>query len=186
MKMAENKIQRRKIVMVGERGVGKTSLVKRFVKNEFDEKYQSTFGSFTEKKEGIKYPDGRELTLMIEDLLGEHGGRRDPPFDLYMKGAKGVLAVFDIEKGREGTINAIADYWVPKVRQVAGDVPLYLVGNKHDLRPDVTYFGQAIAPILPRLKGVQVDGCLTSAKTAENVDQAFYKLGEMMLKRGAI
>ena len=62
-------IEKKKICMVGACGVGKTSLVRRFVESIFDESYQTTIGVKIDKK--LLELDGREVTLVIWDLAGE-------------------------------------------------------------------------------------------------------------------
>jgi len=173
----------KKVLLVGEPAVGKTSLVRRFVEQQFSDDYQSSIGVNVKQKNVAyhhNFPETPvELKLMIYDLQGQHG-KKEPPYDSYMKGANGVMAVFDL--ARPETVDAIADFWVPRARKVAGHVPIYLVGNKHDLKPDVKMLGTAIAPILSKLKGERLDGLLTSAKTDENVEKAFYDLGKMILQ----
>src|SRR5262245_14058975 len=85
--MTEN----RKICMLGATGVGKTSLVTRFVRRLFSEVYQTTIGVALEK---IRICcDGREISLIIWDLSGED--EFQSVNQLYMRGAGGFLVVVD-------------------------------------------------------------------------------------------
>jgi small GTP-binding protein len=168
-------------MLVGEPGVGKTSLVRRFVDHSFDDKYISSIGVTVKSKEvEVTGGNGRTepLNLLIYDLQGEHQGKREPPYDSYMRGAQGVMAVFDLAAPE--TAGAITGFWVPRVRKVAGPVPIFIVGNKHDLKPNA-FVGSVLAPVLSGLQGEAFSGSLASAKTGEAVEAAFKKLGGMVL-----
>src|SRR5438132_621359 len=84
-----------KICLVGEKAVGKTSLVRRFVMNMFDEQYVTTIGTRVSKKEvHISMPDlaqNVQVDLMIWDIMGEKGFH-ELLKDAYFYGANGSLA----------------------------------------------------------------------------------------------
>ncbi len=153
----------RKIVMLGNPGVGKTSLVRKFVHDMFDDKYLSTLGAKPTKKL-IKVGDDN-LTMMIWDLAGQN-------FNLhpaYYAGAKGALLICDLT--RKETAEALVN-WYASLIERAGDIPVRVLANKSDLDGDFD---------MGRLEEMGFKSMKTSAKTGDNVDMAFQELAELML-----
>jgi Ras-related protein Rab-6A len=116
-----------KIVLIGEGGVGKTSLLKRYTWNTFDESMKLTVGvDFAAKN---VHQDEWGATLQIWDLGGQIRFR-----DLaisYFKGARLAIAVFDISS--RYTMDRLDD-WITSLYESVPDCPLVIVGNKSDLR----------------------------------------------------
>src|SRR5215470_16369874 len=81
----------RKICMLGAYGVGKTSLVRRFVESMFDERYQTTVGVKIEKK--VVAVKDTSITLMIWDLAG--GDETELPRLSHLRGTHGYIVVVD-------------------------------------------------------------------------------------------
>ena len=150
--------------MLGDPAVGKTSLVRKFVDNMFDDKYLSTGGARPVKKE-VKVGDDN-LTMMIWDIAG-HSHSLHP---IYYSGAKGALLICDIT--RRSTADALMSWHSSLVTKV-GEVPLKILVNKSDL------FDKDFE--LDYVSGLGYEAVLTSAKTGENVEEAFSELAEMML-----
>ncbi len=124
-----------KIVLLGDGGVGKTSLVRRFVEDRYHDEYISTIGSKTSKK-NIEYPhliDNQEvnLKLMIVDIYGQKRFSRLHASNYV--GAKGALIVFD--ETRKDTFESISQ-WLNDLNKVVGNIPSVILGNKHDLIED--------------------------------------------------
>lgn len=123
-----------KIVLLGDGGVGKTSLVRRFVEDKYKDVYISTIGSKTSKKQ-IEYHDYLEedvvLKLMIVDIHGQktfsslHASN-------YI-GAKGALIVYD--RTRKNTFEDL-NQWREGLYDVVDNVPIVVLGNKNDLIED--------------------------------------------------
>ncbi len=121
-----------KIVLLGDGAVGKTSLVRRFVKDEYSDEYISTIGSKTSKKE-IVYRNMADdfvinLKLIIVDIHGQKTFSKLHASN-YM-GSKGALLVFDMT--RKETLENISD-WINGLYDTVGEIPVITLGNKYDL-----------------------------------------------------
>ena len=161
----------KKICMVGAFGVGKTSLVARFVFSIFSEKYQTTLGVKIDKKQLTV--DGQEMTLMLWDLAGEDGITQVKP--AYLRGAAGYILVAD--GCRAATLDAARDLQ-RRAAEAAGAVPYVLVVNKGDLREQWEVKEASLEEL--RAQGWQLR--FTSAKTGDGVEELFLDLAAAMLK----
>jgi len=96
MKMDRQKMKV-KICLVGEGAVGKTCLIRRFIQDQFDDRYISTLGAKVSKKEiKLDGPNGgSDIDMTIWDIMGEKGFR-ELLKEAYFHGAQGVLAVCDV------------------------------------------------------------------------------------------
>lgn len=172
--MVQTKVITKKICVIGDAAVGKTSLIQRFVLDKFDDKYIATIGTKVSAKD-VKIENESEtvhLQLQIWDVLGQSDFSKVQK-RAYM-GSKGALLVMDIT--RKETLNSF-DNWILFLQEVAGDIPIVVLANKFDLKPE---FGKDEIEMV-----IQYYNCpyhLTSAKTGENVEEAFHQLGKMMLK----
>jgi small GTP-binding protein len=164
-----------KIILIGGGAVGKSSLVKRFVDDTFDQSYRVTIGvDFLTKDVEI---EGKEVKLTIWDI----GGQERFKFmrSRFYDGAHGALVVFDLS--RADTYNEIKK-WLSEYRAHAGEnVPFILIGNKVDLIEDVgVVVERNEAKLFAENEGsIYID---TSAKTGENVEEAFSRLTRLMVK----
>lgn len=157
-----------KVCLVGEAAVGKTSLIRRFVVDQFDDRYTSTLGARTTKAEiVVEDPETGEavgVAMLIWDLMGE----RHVPESLlqaYFRGTQGVLAVCDVL--RFSTIEQLRD-WVQSVYSVAGALPTTCAVNKADLLREAEAIYEGIN-LNARIASLGAPHFLTSAKTGENV-----------------
>jgi small GTP-binding protein len=172
--MAKVKDMMKKMVVIGEAGVGKTSLIRRFVVDKFDDKYIVTIGTKTSKKILTLREGGADvnLKLIIWDILGQ---RTFPKLkESAYKGSNGAFVVLDLTK--RDTLESF-ETWLLSLYKVSGKVPVIVLANKNDLKGE---FGKKEIE-----KVVEVYGFpfyLTSAKTGKNVNEAFHTLGKMMLK----
>ncbi|HYY48891.1 MAG TPA: Rab family GTPase [Thermoplasmata archaeon] len=173
--MVDDRIKR-KILLLGDGAVGKTSLIRRFVVDKFSDDYITTIGTKVTKKDLRLESPGKatDLTFMIWDVLGQKGykGIQESSF----QGAKGALIVYDVT--RSDTAMSLQKYWIPHLMKTAGPIPLVLVGNKIDLSKSrreaaevLEYFTETFG----------TKGFLGSAKTGENVETAFSTLAKAMI-----
>jgi small GTP-binding protein len=162
----------KKICMVGAFGVGKTSLVARFVRSIFSDKYFTTVGVKIDKKALNLH--GQELTLMLWDLAGEDALTQIKPVQL--RGSSGYILVAD---GCRATTLEAAINLQSRVAAELGDVPFTCVVNKADLR-ESWQVGEAA---LEQLSGLGWTFLLTSAKTGEGVEQLFEGLAARILEK---
>ncbi|MGQ0797019.1 MAG: Rab family GTPase [Methanobacteriota archaeon] len=176
--VADTKTYKVKICLVGEEGVGKTSLIHRFVSGAFDESYIRTLGAVVSKKSvALGTFEGRpvHVDMMILDIMGKRTFLQLFK-DAYFNGAKGILAVFDTT--RKASVKDLTA-WIDGVRDSVGPIPVYVLGNKIDLNgrketndDDVrTVLGAYEAPVL-----------YTSAKTGVNVEEAFQGLAKTIVE----
>ena len=167
-----------KICLVGEGAVGKTCLIRRFIHDQFDDRYISTLGAKVSKKELRVEDDGKTVDVdkTIWDNMGEKGFR-ELLKEAYFHGAQGVLAVCDIT--RMDTLTDL-DEWVAAVVKVTGQVPVEFLANKADLKDQQTI---TASDLEAAAKVHDAPFLFTSAKTGENVEQAFADLAKLISAR---
>jgi small GTP-binding protein len=167
-----------KICLVGEGAVGKTCLIRRFIQDQFDDRYISTLGAKVSKKEvKVSGPNGgADIDMTIWDIMGEKGFR-ELLKEAYFHGAQGVLAVCDVT--RKETLKDLDD-WVAAVVKVTGEVPIEYLANKSDLKDQIEVTEVDVRRAAESHKAPYL---FTSAKTGANVEQAFTKLAHMIAGR---
>ena len=162
---------KKKICLLGSFGVGKTSLVARFVHSLFSDRYHTTVGVKIDKK--TLSVDGEDVTLMIWDMAGEEDGA---PVKLnQLKDASGYLLVID--GSRRKTLD-VARSIQERVEGEIGHQPFLALINKVDLRQEWEVRDSEWADLAR-------DGWTlleTSAKTGERVEEAFAALTSRILK----
>src|SRR2546425_6601811 len=121
-----------KLALMGEGGVGKTSLIRRFVLNEYQDTYLHTVGTRVSKVE-LTVPHGADTEVQIDmsifDIMGQRGFK-DLVRETYYHGAQGLMGVCDLT--RKDSLYALNE-WIASALEIAGDVPVYLIVNKRDL-----------------------------------------------------
>lgn len=175
---AKPKKVKTKICLIGEKAVGKTSLIRRYVTNMFDDRYITTVGTKVSKREIlVKKPEHgfeAQIDMTIWDIMGEKGFR-ELLKEAYFYGANGVLGVADIT--REKTLDDLDD-WIDSTLKVAGKIPLLIALNKTDLEEAIEVGEKEV---LQLSKAFNCPYIYTSAKDGSNVEDAFHQLGEMTL-----
>jgi len=174
-----------KVCLIGEAAVGKTSLVRRYVEDAFDDRYISTLGSKVSLKRIWLTPKGQqsqslEVQLSLWDLIGERS-YLDTLHQDYLRGAHGLIAVCDLT--RYSSFEAL-DEWIPRALRVTGEVPLVLVVNKTDLRDQVMCLYDDHEPAA-KADSYHGSAAWTSAKTGEHVNDCFGQLAVEIVRRYA-
>ncbi|MFX1573742.1 MAG: Rab family GTPase [Promethearchaeota archaeon] len=164
-----------KVIIVGPSAVGKTSLLNRFVHNEFTLKYKLTIGvDFLTKT--VEFQPSKLIKLHIWDIGGQE--RFKFLHRSFYDGAQGAMLVFDLS--RQHTFTGMKS-WLSEMRSIMkNDIPKVIIGNKTDLIPEI---GQIIDRDEVE-KYVKNKECLyieTSAKTGENVEKAFFDLTHLII-----
>jgi small GTP-binding protein len=159
----------RKICMLGDFGVGKTSLVARFVNNVFSEKYVTTIGV----KIDTKHVDvaGQAVKLVLWDIAGKNA--LDGVKLSYLQGAAGIVLVAD--GTREPTLRS-ALFLLMQAKQERPDLKAVLLVNKFDLFERWEVSPTALADIRKSLPVYE-----SSAQSGEGVEEAFLTLSRELL-----
>lgn len=169
-----------KVCLLGEPRVGKTSLIRKFVLNEFDERYLTTVGTNISKKSvQLSIPQAGvlvDLDLVIWDIMGQRE-YRDLLTDRYFEGAQGLLAVADVTQ--KESLDAVYD-WIDRADRIASQIPVVLAVNKADLVASTEEAERAARALANAFNG---DFLMTSAKTGANVEKAFTRLATMIAAR---
>lgn len=178
---SEHTIQMKsKVCLLGDAFVGKTSLVRRFVLDEFDDRYIPTIGTKVTKKEVTVIADDTKVfnTLMIWDIMGTREGveenltpyQRYKPQSAFYESAKGAFIVCDIT--RKTTFDGLVE-WREALLRAAEDAKVIILANKSDMAAEAQVSQD-------QLKERAADfGCpffMTSAKTKTGVEEAFNEM----------
>lgn len=176
----KNDTMKMKVCLVGEGAVGKTSLIRKYVLDEFDDRYISTLGAKITKKElVIENPtDGNDIQvdMTIWDIMGEKGFR-ELLKEAYFHGAQGVLAVADVT--RRNTLSDL-DSWISAIETVTGRIPIQFLANKIDLRDQLAFTESELQGMSENYSSPYL---FTSAKTGENVGKAFLEIAGTIVKK---
>lgn len=158
----------KKVLLVGNFGVGKTSLIRRFVLNEFSEDYISTIGVRVSTK--ILNVKEEEMKLLIWDVAGTSDDEKIPK--AYFLGASAAMYVFDLNR-EETYINV--DAKIQELKDISGLDTILLVGNKKDLLSEERIEEIRATCPLPI-------NAITSAKDNDSVEEAFREIVVQSLK----
>ncbi|MCP4047258.1 MAG: GTP-binding protein [Gammaproteobacteria bacterium] len=162
----------RKICLIGKFYVGKTSLVRRFVHEQFDEKYQTTIGVKIDTKTVTSH--GEEMKLVIWDIQGAGEAAASP--SPYLNGAHGFLIVAD--GTRPDTVEIALELKAMMAKEHAAR-PLCLLINKCDLEGEWSVSDEQMG----MLNDAGVPLLITSAKSGINVERAFQLLADQLLEK---
>ena len=160
-----NKVTK-KIVLLGNEGVGKTSLVKRFVQSIFNDQYLSTIGIKISKKTVIV--NDTEVDLMLWDIARNMMSKS--LYQNYLKGAHGVFLVCD--GTRLDTFDSVLQEKENHINVDFKESTSYLIVNKTDLMTEADK---------NKINAKEVD-FFTSAKTGNNVEEAFKQMAANFVK----
>ncbi|MFQ6106447.1 MAG: Rab family GTPase [Thermoplasmata archaeon] len=158
-----------KVCLVGDKAVGKSSLIRRYVLDQFDDDYLRTMGSKVSKKTiTVEHPrDGRDVTvdMTIWDIMGNKG-LANLLLDSYLHGAQGIIAVCDVT--RKATLEGLED-WIGSGLKIAGSVPVHILVNKADKHDDFEFSRDDIEVVAP----IRANITFASARTGDNVEEVF-------------
>lgn len=162
-----------KLVLLGEAAVGKSSIVLRFVSNDFSENKEPTIGAaFLTQRVNI---DDHIVKFEIWDTAGQERFASLAP--MYFRNAQAALVVYDVTKPQSFIK---ARHWVKELHEQASqDIIIALIGNKIDLLendPDGRKVAKEEAEKLAEEENLLFFE--TSAKTAVNINEVFLKIGE--------
>ena len=165
----------KKVCLLGDFAVGKTSLVRRFVYDIFDEKYISTIGvKVSRKTVAVPLDDGVvvELTMMLWDLAGseDFGQMRGS----YLRGSSGAILVCDLT--RPETLISL-DGYMTDLRKINPEAMIVVVANKNDSREHRLLLHQ----VEEGAANLGAKCFVTSARTGENVEDMFRYLGRVLI-----
>jgi small GTP-binding protein len=164
-----------KILLLGDGGVGKTSLLLRFIDNTFDPDYKSTIGvQFMTRV--VKF-DNRNVKLIIWDIAGQskHATYRH----LYYKAANGIILVYDITRGR--TFENLPRWLQDARASIGSDLKIAVLGNKMDLEQD-RVVNWASGQLFTEEHKAELFS-ETSAKSGQNVEAAFLALAKALVAK---
>ena len=167
-------MRQKKICMLGSFGVGKTSLVARFVHSRYSEKYQTTIGVKIDRKRVSN--DGNDLSMLLWDLHGDDEYQRVRPS--YLRGMSGYFLVID---GTRAETVDVAEELHSMAQATVGDVPFIALINKSDLADEWDIAED-------RVDRLVADGWTvhkTSAKTGRLVNESFEMLAKRILAADA-
>lgn len=165
----------KKVCLLGEFAVGKTSLIRRFVEGIYTDQYLSTIGTSVSRKELTLKTESQviDLKLLIWDLAG--GEKFTPLMQNYYRGAAGAVLVCDLT--RPETVTAMPEY-AENFWSVNAQAPLVVVGNKVDLLDQRAVSDKELAGVAAE---IDAPWFLSSAKTGDHVEAVFQTLAERIL-----
>lgn len=171
-----------KLVLIGDGGVGKTSIRRKYLGKGFISSHIATIGvDFAQKYTQV---NGRTVRLVIWDLAGQTGFERVRKH--YYQGCSALVLVYDMTN-RESFDNLTR--WLVETFRHAGEIPpTAILANKLDLRTsqDRSMFvlaeeGQAFAKLFTEKLGIPSIFFETSAKNGENIQESFSELARIMI-----
>ncbi len=171
-----------KLTLLGQWGIGKTSIVNAFVGKDFPTMYIPTIGSNIARKE-YKLTSNHNIRLNIWDI----GGQRsfNPLNPVFFSNLDSALLVFDLNNPKE-TLQELLQTYIKNISQYSPECTIYLIGNKSDLiKPEDSEI------LLNNIRQYKIEGfpiIFVSAKTQDNISEAFsfviYNFLEKIEKKG--
>ena len=166
-----------KILTIGESGVGKTCILRRFVENKFLKNHLATIGiDFKTKTLNI---NNQEIKLKIWDTAGQERFRNITT--QYYKGADGIVLIYDVTD--DASYEKIRD-WMEQIlsNTKREDIGLVLLGNKCDMEPRAVTEEQGNK----MAEELKVSYFETSALTGQGINEAFNELTRDIMKRKGV
>ena len=154
-----------KLVLLGDSSVGKSSIVNRFVSDDFNTFQESTIGASFLTKDIINDKD-EEIRLEIWDTAGQERYRSLAP--MYYRCARIALVIYDVtsDESFQGAIN-----WINELNEKNENCNIYLIGNKIDLLED--YDNTLKNKVIEYCKKTNIKNFYLSAKNNQNIKETF-------------
>ena len=158
-----------KITVIGDGGVGKTSLIKKYTQGSFQKQYIKTLGAqFSKYDEKV---NGDNCKLFFWDIAGQAEFSFMRP--TFYKGSKAAIIVFSHAPAEEKSFDHIVD-WHEDIKKYCGEIPVIIFANKVDLINEVNIDDSEIQKIVKEHNFIGV--YRTSAKNGKGVTEAFQKI----------
>jgi small GTP-binding protein len=162
-----------RIVFVGDTGVGKTSLIRRFVSDEFVPTESATVGA-VHYTHDVQF-GGETVKLQIWDTAGQEQYRALGP--IYYRNARAGIAVCDLTN--PDSIDGLAR-WIDAYRANADESFVVVAANKGDLIDDT----EVTTAVISRVESLRAKCIVTSAETGEGVQELFFAVAQHFLEAG--
>lgn len=162
-----------KVIVCGDPRVGKTTSILRFTDNVFRNTYIMTMGVNISSKNIIM--DDQRIKFATWDIAGQ------AKFELrrkhFYEGADGYFIIFDLT--RPETLESVPKWYNDIKKHLTGNANGYLIGNKIDLVDQIKVSKNSIKEVASKLDLQYIE---TSAKTGQNINEAFERLAKMLIK----
>lgn len=172
-----SKVNAFKIVFIGDTGVGKTSIIKRYVDNQFDENIELTVGAGFFKIPVTTY-DCKKVELNVYDTAGQEKFRSLTP--VYFRGSDATILVTDMSEPTSLTSQSIGEH-IGLYNSSCPNSPIFLVANKSDLVDKKTR-DEIVSTLEENYKksGQVTEVFDTSAKTGENINELIMYIAQVL------
>lgn len=164
-----------KIVLAGDGGVGKTTLVHRYITNSFIDSTKLTIGAAFHTHE--IQTEEHSVLVQIWDLGGQEQFKQMGIFDRYFKGASVTVVMFDLT--RLNTLESIPEW--ADLAQKSSNSKLILVGGKKDLAKEVSFEETSFDDLFERYNFVSY--LETSSATGEGVEEVFQEIAKNIIEQ---
>ena len=159
-----------KVVLVGESGVGKTSIITQFIDQTFQEDQQSTTGG-TFSTKSVKCGNNKTLKFEIWDTAGQE--RYRSLTKMFYKDANAAILVYDIT--RKDSFEQLKLYWAEQIKECPENIILVIAANKSDLFQKEEVDEEEARKLASDLGAIFVG---TSAKQVESINQLFIEIAK--------
>ena len=169
-----------KVVLLGGSGVGKTSIITRFVSSTFNENHSATIGGYFINKEIFIEKYNIDIKLNIWDTAGQERYRSLTKF--FYKDAKIIILTYDITKAE--TFEELKNYWYDQLKNISLDkIVIGIAGNKSDLIGDEKVNEEEVREYASK---IEASFRLTSALNNNGIEELFKELIEKYIEKFGI
>jgi len=166
MNAVERPIHKYKVTLIGEQAVGKSSITRKYTKNEFSANILGTTGLEIQKKELII--NNEKINVTIFDSAGHERFRKIA--ESHYKGSNGLIFVYDITENKSFEI---VSEWLNNIYSNKNEIEVLLIGNKKDLKESRKIDKDDGIELANKYS---IEFMETSAKTGENIQESFTSL----------